>query len=65
LFFFSICDWVIDPPGIEGERHEEAAWAFLFPQRDDRLPHYGGWSPGYLDYLFIDFTTNFAFSIRI
>jgi hypothetical protein len=62
MFIFSIWYWVVDPPGIEGERNEEAPWAFLFPQRGGPLPHYEGWSPGYVDYLFIGFTTNFAFS---
>ena len=62
MFIFSIWYWIIDPPGIEDEPHEEAPWAFLFPQRGSQLPHYGSWSPGYADYLFIGFTTNFAFS---
>ena len=62
MFIFSIWYWVIDPPGIEDEPHEETPWAFLFPQRSSSLPHYGSWSPGYADYLFIGFTTNFAFS---
>ena len=62
MFIFSIWYWVIDPPGVEDEPHEEAPWVFLFPQRGSTLPHYGFWSPGYTDYLFIGFTTNFAFS---
>ena len=62
MFIFSIWYWIIDPPGIEDEPHEETPWAFLFPQRGSQLPHYGSWSPGYADYLFIGFTTNFAFS---
>lgn len=62
MFIFSIWYRIIDPPGIEDEPHEEAPWAFLFPQRASSLPHYGSWSPGYLDYLFIGFTANFAFS---
>jgi hypothetical protein len=62
MLIFSIWYWIIDPPGIEDEPHEEAAWAFLFPQRGGSLPRYGSWSPEYADYLFIGFTTNFAFS---
>jgi hypothetical protein len=62
MLIFSIWYWIIDPPGIEDEPHEEASWAFLFPQRDGLLPHFGSWSPKYADYLFIGFTTNFAFS---
>ena len=62
MLIFSIWYWIIDPPGVEEDPHEDAAWAFLFPQRDGSLPHYDSWSPGYADYLFIGFTTNFAFS---
>ena len=62
ILIFSIWYWIIDPPGVEDEPHEEAPWVFLFPQRGSTLPHYGSWSPAYADYLFIGFTTNFAFS---
>jgi hypothetical protein len=62
ILIFSIWYWIIDPPGVEEERSEEEPWVFLFPQRGSSLPHYSSWSPGYADYLFIGFTTNFAFS---
>jgi hypothetical protein len=62
MLIFSIWYWIIDPPGVEEDPHEDAAWAFLFPQREGSLPHFDDWSPGYADYLFIGFTTNFAFS---
>jgi hypothetical protein len=62
MLIFSIWYWIIDPPGVEEDPHEDAAWAFLFPQRSGSLPHFESWSPGYADYLFIGFTTNFAFS---
>jgi hypothetical protein len=62
MLVFSVWYWIIDPPGVEDEPHEQAAWAFLFPQRGGSLPHYDSWSPSYVDYLFIGFTTNFAFS---
>jgi hypothetical protein len=62
MLIFSIWYWIIDPPGVEDELEDDAAWAFLFPQRDRALPQYDSWSPGYADYLFIGFTTNFAFS---
>jgi hypothetical protein len=62
MFIFSIWYWIIDPPGVEDDPHEELPWAFLFPQRGSSLPHYTSWSPRYADYLFIGFTTNFAFS---
>jgi hypothetical protein len=62
IFIFSIWYWIIDLPGLDDKPHDEAPWAFLFPQRGTSLPHYGSWSPGYADYLFIGFTTSFAFS---
>ena len=37
-------------------------WDFLFPQRASSLPHYQSWVPRYADYLFVAFTTSFAFS---
>jgi hypothetical protein len=62
MLIFSIWYWIIDPPGVEDEPRHEEAWAFLFPQRGSQLPHYESWSPRYADYLFVAFTTSFAFS---
>lgn len=62
ILIFSIWYWIIDPPGvIEGEDAHQP-WAFLFSQRGSVLPDYESWVPGYVDYLFIAFTTSFAFS---
>ena len=61
ILIFSVWYWIIDPPGVEG-RDEDEPWAFLFPQRGSSLPHYETWEPHYLDYLFLAFTTSFAFS---
>jgi hypothetical protein len=62
ILTFSIWYWIIDPPGVEDKPCQEERWAFLFPQRGSSLPQSASWSPGYADYLFIGFTTNFAFS---
>lgn len=62
MLIFSIWYWIVDPPGVEEDPLEDEPWAFLFPQRGSSLPHYDNWSPRYADYLFIGFTTNFAFS---
>lgn len=62
MLIFSVWYWVIDPPGVEGGMREEKRWAFLFPQRAGPLPNFEYWAPRYLDYLFIAFTTSFAFS---
>jgi len=62
ILIFSIWYWIIDPPGVEENPHEDAPWEFLFPQRGSVLPHYESWQPRYTDYLYLAFTTSFAFS---
>jgi hypothetical protein len=62
ILIFSIWYWIIDPPGVDDAPHDETPWAFLFPQRGAPLPRYDSWTPGYPDYLFVAFTTSFAFS---
>jgi hypothetical protein len=62
MLIFSVWYWVVDPPGVEGGLHEDKRWAFLFPQRASPLPNFEDWVPRYLDYLFLAFTTSFAFS---
>jgi hypothetical protein len=62
ILIFSVWYWVIDPPGIEDISRGDEPWDFLFPQRGSPLPHYEGWVPRYPDYLFVAFTTSFAFS---
>ena len=62
ILIFSIWYWVIDPPGVVDDEPEGQPWAFLFPQRACALPRYECWVPRYADYLFLAFTTSFAFS---
>jgi hypothetical protein len=62
ILIFSIWYWVIDPPGVEEDPREDDAWDFLFPQRQATIPHYENWLPRYTDYLYVAFTTTFAFS---
>lgn len=62
VLIFSVWYWVIDPPGIEHGQATDARWAFLFPQRAGSVPNFEDWEPGYVDYLFVAFTTSFAFS---
>ena len=62
ILIFSIWYWIIDPPGVMQADDADQPWAFLFPQRGGVLPHYESWLPHYADYLFIAFTTSFAFS---
>jgi hypothetical protein len=62
ILIFSIWYWIIDPPGIDETKREDAPWEFLFPQRGASLPHYESWTPRYTDYLYLAFTASFAFS---
>jgi hypothetical protein len=62
ILIFSIWYWIVDPPGVEETQRVDVAWDFLFPQRGARLPHYESWEPRYTDYLYLAFTTSFAFS---
>ena len=62
ILIFSIWYWIIDPPGIDETKRDDAPWDFLFPQRGADLPHYESWAPRYTDYLYLAFTTSFAFS---
>jgi hypothetical protein len=63
MLIFSVWYWVIDPPGVLEEKpRPEERWAFLFPQRAAVLPNFESWQPHYADYLFLAFTTSFAFS---
>lgn len=62
ILIFSIWYWIIDPPGVNEARRDDEPWDFLFPQRAGDLPHYADWQPRYTDYLFLAFTSSFAFS---
>jgi hypothetical protein len=62
ILIFSIWYWIIDPPGVDNIPGADQPWHFLFPQRGASLPHYEKWVPHYTDYLFVAFTTSFAFS---
>lgn len=62
ILIFSIWFWVIDPPGVEETLRLDEPWDFLFPQRGSELPGYEDWLPRYTDYLYLAFTTSFAFS---
>ena len=62
VLIFSVWYWIIDPPGVEVDSRADEPWDFLFPQRGSDLPHYESWIPHYADYLFVAFTTSFAFS---
>lgn len=62
ILLFSIWYWIIDPPGVDGSVRDEEPWDFLFPQRSQPIPNYENWVPRYTDYIYLAYTTSFAFS---
>ena len=62
ILLFSIWYWIIDPPGVDGSVRDDEPWDFLFPQRAQPLPSYENWVPRYTDYIYLAYTTSFAFS---
>ena len=62
ILIFSIWYWLIDPPGIDETQPSSDPWEFLFTQRANPVPQYETWTPHYLDYLHLAFTTSVAFS---
>jgi hypothetical protein len=62
VLIFSLWYWIIDSPRLRhGTSRESEPWDFLFPQRAGSIPRYDAWMPSYADYLFLAFTTTFAF----
>ncbi len=62
VLIFSLWYWIIDSPKLrQGTPRESEPWDFLFPQRAGSIPRYDAWMPSYADYLFLAFTTTFAF----
>lgn len=62
VLIFSLWYWIIDSPRLrQGTSRESEPWDFLFPQRASSIPRYDAWVPSYPDYLFLAFTTTFAF----
>jgi hypothetical protein len=62
ILLFSIWYWLLDPPGVDGSVRDDEPWDFLFPQRAQSIPNYESWVPRYTDYIYLAFTTSFAFS---
>ena len=60
---FAVWYWEVDGGGPAGRRaggHEDGD--FLFPQTAAGGASFRGWSPGFVDYLFLAFNTSTAFS---
>jgi uncharacterized membrane protein len=63
ILVFALWYWKLDAGGPLGRDHSRCkiASAFLFPQLSSDREH-DGWSPQFLDYLFVAFNTSTAFS---
>jgi len=64
ILVFALWYWKLDAGGPLGRDHSRCkiASAFLFPQLSSDRNLYDGWSPQFLDYLFVAFNTSTAFS---
>lgn len=64
VLVFALWYWKLDAGGPLGRDHSRCkiASAFLFPQLSSDRENYDGWSPQFLDYLFVAFNTSTAFS---
>jgi uncharacterized membrane protein len=64
ILVFALWYWKLDAGGPLGRDHARCriASAFLFPQLATNREDYEGWSPQFLDYLFVAFNTSTAFS---
>jgi len=64
VLVFALWYWKLDAGGPLGRDYSRCkiASAFLFPQLSSDHEHYDGWSPHFIDYLFVAFNTSTAFS---
>ena len=63
VLVFALWYWLLDAAGPRAtETTGPARWHFLFPQRQAEYPGWAGWTPNFLDYLFLAFNTSTAFS---
>ncbi len=64
ILVFALWYWKLDAGGPMGRDHARCrvASAFLFPQMLSQGDEHAGWSPQFLDYLFLAFNTSTAFS---
>jgi len=63
VIVFALWFWNLDRggPAMQGLRKQPVA-DLLFPQTSVDCPGHAGWSPGFIDYVFVSFTNATAFS---
>lgn len=63
VLVFTLIYWLIDDGGPDARLNGGARYPdFEFPAMDENAQVASGWQPGIIDYLFLAFTTNTAFS---
>ncbi len=64
VLVFASWYWRLDGggPNARDRREHHETGAFLFPQMTLKKPEQHGWTPGFVDYLFLAFNTSTAFS---
>jgi len=63
ILIFAVWYWLADSGGAaERQRADYLPHDFVFPQQANPLPGWGGWKPGFFDYVFVAFNTSTAFS---
>lgn len=61
ILVFSLWYWITDAYPLQVPPPTREPNDFLFPQYTTPAPKFAAWQPGYLDYLFLAFTTTTAF----
>lgn len=61
ILVFSLWYWIVDSYPLDPMPATHEPNDFLFPQYGTPTPKFEAWAPGYLDYLFLAFTTTTAF----
>ena len=63
ILIFTLVYWLVDDGGPDARLNQSSPYPdFDFPAMAEEAPVRPGWQPGIVDYLFLAFTTNTAFS---
>jgi hypothetical protein len=63
ILIFAVWYWLVDSGGLaERQRLDYLPHDFVFPQQANSFPGWGGWRPGFFDYIFLAFNASTAFS---
>ena len=60
ILIFSVWYWIIDPPGIDETKRDDAPCISFFRNGAPACRANESWEPRYTDYLYLAFTASFA-----